>query len=196
MVPARIRTMLYRYPSAVTVMVTISPARVTSHRVIVRTVSPRARDARPRRAERQAVVRADKAGRGPLHGRRIKRRGNAVGIRGNQTGRQLPRCGCGRYRFWRGPRSGVETFRHFGRLPHPDIRRQVGVEGQRQPPQRPHAQYSGSSARNAAHGRRRRCREHPLTSGRQPSTACIASCKVSQTVGALGCTWKPAYRVP
>ena len=42
MVPAIIRTMLYRYPSAVTVMVTISPARVTSHRVIVRTVSPRA----------------------------------------------------------------------------------------------------------------------------------------------------------
>ena len=39
-VPARIRTILYRYPSAVTVMTNRSPLRLTVHREMVRTVSP------------------------------------------------------------------------------------------------------------------------------------------------------------
>ena len=81
-------------------------------------------------------MRADKAGRGPLHGRRIKRRGDAVGIgeiKRVVNCRVADAVGIG---FGVGRVAGVETFRHFGRLPHPDIRRQVGVEGQRQPPQR------------------------------------------------------------
>ena len=31
-----------------------------------------------------------------------------------------------------------------------------------------------------------------LDVGRQPNTACIASCKTAQTVGAFGWTWNPA----
>ena len=39
-VPAKMRTMLYKYPSAVTVMHTRSPRRCTVQAVMVRTVSP------------------------------------------------------------------------------------------------------------------------------------------------------------
>ena len=112
-----------------TVISTSSPLRSTPQAVIVRTVGG---SGRPRRAQGQEIVFAHKPPGCRVHFGRVQPPGHPgiiLLVKRRVDGAVVDAV---EIRFGVGRVPGMEILRHHPRRQHPDIRRQVLVEGQRQ----------------------------------------------------------------